>query len=323
MLGAIIGDILSIQNQETTNKNDKTAMKTSHFYILLSALALLGCAEKSNENNNVETNLTEYYAYTPQDTIGNEPYKQLLRIDSARVEYIQLKWPMGFPPSATIEKVEGADSSLIVMEYNDNDKQMFDTIEAKWFELMRLCSQKQYEDALSLYIKEETDIGVALVNSTNKFDLDYHVIGGLLLDLLTKEEAMELLARFLEYDKSFTESVIILSTTNDGSGFIPPHYSTLIGTLGAIYTNLGNETKAEELIEPFRNAVYLLSDNVWDNEQEIVSYKLAIYHNSNDYAKLKETLEEYLAFVIDYSAKSGENHDTLIEHLEMSIEDLE
>ena len=299
-------------------------MKEIYFTIILFAtIGMFGCGQKSENTNRSDTNSSKYFAYNPEDTVGNEPYKQMLRIDSARIEYIQLKWPRGFPPSAKVEEVEDADNSLIVMEYNESDRQMFDTIEAKWHDLMRLCSQKQYEDALSLYIKEETDIGIALATSTNKFDLDYHVINGLLLDQLTKEEAMELLVRFLEYDKSFTESVIILSTTNDGSGFIPPHYSTLIGSLGAIYTNLGDETKAEELIEPFRNAVYLLSDNVWDNEQEIASYKLAIYYNSNDYVKLKETLEEYRAFVIDYSAKSGENHDDLIERLEMSIEDLE
>lgn len=292
-------------------------MNNYHFCILLAAFVLFGCAEKPKDNRG-NTNLTKYYTYNPQDTIGNEPYWQLLRIDSARVEYT-LEHPMGLPPSARIEERE--DSSLVVMKDNESDRQIYDTAEAKWHELMKLCSQKQHEEALSLYIKKESDIGIALATTTNKFELDYYVIGKLLFDQLAENEAAEIMIKFLEFDKTMTENVILLGESQ--SGFVPPHYAALINFLGRMYTIAGQKEKAEEQIEPFRKAVYMLYDDVWQNEMSIADFKINIYSSFDDSEKMKETIIEHRNFVIQYAKDTGEDYSEQINRMNALIKQLE
>ena len=281
---------------------------------------LAGCGPRSMDVNN--DNLVEpmYFVYNPQDTIGNEPYWHMLRIDSARVEILSDP-RMAMMPSARIKKLVG--DSVVFVDNDGNDTSAYGAAKAKWHELMHLCSRMQYEDVLNLYSKEEDQICLALASSTNKYYLDYYVIGRLLFDRLEEDEATERFVKFLENDMWLTELEVWGSTAEGGSGYIPPHYSDLIGTLGAMYMNLGDESKAEELIEPFRNAVYLLSDDVWTNEQLIAVYKMSTYHSAEDYPKLKTALEDYRAFVIDYSKTSGENHEDIVERLGVLIKDLE
>ena len=284
-------------------------MKNQFLAILMVTLQFVGCVHRPVTTPSHDI-VPKYYAYNSHDTIGNEPYRQMLRIDSARVDYL-LERPLGLVPAEDIDKI------------NDEDILSFSEAEASWFEMLKLCSKRRYEDALSLYIKEESNVGTALATTTNKFDLDFSVVGVLLNELLEKEEAADILVRFLENDKLQTEGVIAYGAADGGGGFIPPDYPLLIKTLGAEYLNLGDESKAEDLIEPLRNAVYMLSDDVWDNEQEIAIYKTAIYHSSEDYPKLKATLEDYRAFVIGYSEKSDENHEELVGRLDFLIKELE
>ena len=295
-------------------------MNKQHFAILLAAFVLAACGPRPTARYNRNLDEPMYYAYNPEDTVGNEPYWLLLRIDSARVDF-RLDYPVGEMATINLDSTEGAEKTPEQQQYEQSV--LVAETEAKWFELMRLCSQRQYEDALSLYIKEETDIGIALGTSTNKFDLDYFVIGPLLFEQLDEEEAAEIMVKFLENDKMMTEGVVALSTADGGGGYITPHYPLLIKTLGAECLNLGNESRAEDLIEPLRNAVYMLSDDVWDNEQEIAIYKIAIYHSSEDFPKLKAALEDYRAFVIDYSKTSGEDHEDVIGRLDFLIKELE
>lgn len=268
-------------------------------------------------NNNLDEPM--YYSYNPEDTIGNEPYWHMLRIDSARVGAMSDP-AMAMMPSTRIKEMVG--DSIVLVNGGDGTS-LYDVAEAKWHELMRLCSKKQYKNVLNLYREEETEICLALASSTYKYYLDYHVIGQLLFDELEEDEAMESFIKFLEYDKWLTECEVLFSTADGGNGYIPSHYSDLIGTLGTMYMDLGEESKAEELIEPFRDAVYLLSDDVWANEQQIATYKIATYHSAEDYPKLKAALEDYRTFVIDYSKTSGENHDDVVGRLDILINDLE
>ena len=295
-------------------------MKRPSFAVLLVALVLTGCVQRPAATNSHDSNEPLYYAYDPEDTIGNEPYWHMLRIDSARVEILSDP-RMAMTPSTRIKKLVG--DSVVFVDNDGNDTSAYDAAKAKWHELMHLCSRMQYEDVLSMYGKEETKISLALASSTNKYYLDYYVIGRLLFDRLEEDEATERFVKFLEYDMWLTELEVWGSTAEGGSGYIPPHYSDLIGTLGAMYMDLGDESKAEELIEPFRNAVYLLSDDVWTNEQQIAVYKISIYHSVEDYPKLKAALEDYRAFVIDYSKTSGENHEDVVGRLDVLIKDLE
>ena len=287
-------------------------MKIQHFAkeiaIVWVAVVLVGCVHRPVTTPSHDI-VPKYYSYNPHDTIGNEPYWQMLRIDSARVNYL-LERPLGMVSAEDIDKI------------TDEDIISFSKAEASWFEMMKLCSKRRYEDALSLYIKEESNVGTALATTTNKFDLDFSVVGVLLNELLDEEEAAEILVKFLEYDKIQAEGVVAYGMADSG-GYIPPHYPLLIKTLGAEYLNLGDESKAEDLIEPLRDAVYMLSDNVWDNEQEIAIYKIAIYHSSEDDPKLKAALEDYRTFVIGYSEKSDENHEELVGRLDYLIKELE
>ena len=249
--------------------------------ILLAIVMLVGCTHRPIVDAESVSNSPTYYAYNPADTIENYPFLEMLKIDSSRAEYL-LERPYGLPPSDMMEELGlGGDS----MGYKEGDDKIFDSVEANWYELMRLCSQKQYEELLSKYTKEETDICIALATSTNKFELDYLVIGELLFEQLDGEEAAEKLSKFLEYDKFLTESVVAFSTAEGGSGYIPPQYAFQLEILCRTYLIMEDREKAEALIEPYRKAIYLLSDDVLWNENMIAKFKTNIYEQFGDLDK--------------------------------------
>lgn len=290
-------------------------MKKRYLAIVLATLALFGCTQRPMLNEGEES-LPKYYAYNPKDTIRNYPFLEMLRIDSARVEYL-MERPYGLPPSDMMEDMGvGGDS----MGYKEGDESVFDTAEAKWYELMWLCSQKQYEELLSMYTKDETDIGIALATSTNKFELDYFVIGKLLFEQLEDEEAVEMLAKFLEYDKLLTESVVAFSTAGGGSGYIPPQYAFQLEILCRTYLILEDREKAEALIEPYRKAIYLLSDNVLWNENMIAKFKTNIYEEFGDLDGVIETAACYRDFLIQYAKDTDQDFDEEIRLVDSLVE---
>lgn len=259
-----------------------------------------------------------YYAYNPEDTIGNEPYWLLLRIDSARVDF-RLDHPVSEMATINLDSTEGAEKTPEQLQYEQSV--LVAETEAKWFELMRLCSQRQYEDALSLYIKEQTDIGIALATSTNKFDLDYFVIGPLLFDQLDEEEAAEIMVKFLEYDKFLTESVILFGESQ--LGYVPQQYAFQLEILSKVYLMLDEWEKAEALIEPYRKAVYLLSDDTLVNEMAITDLKFNMYQDMGNSAKVKEAFVEYRTFLVQYAKDTHQDLDEQIENLDKLIKSVE
>ena len=293
-------------------------MKKQHFAILLAAFVLAACGPRPTARYNRNLGEPMYYAYNPEDTIGNEPYWLLLRIDSARVGF-RLDHPNSELAMINLDSTESEAKSP--EQVLNDDYQALTNAEAKWFELMRLCSQRQYEDALSLYIKEETDIGIALATSTNKFDLDYFVIGPLLFEQLDEEEAAEIMVKFLEYDKFLTESVILFGESQ--LGYVPPQYAFQLEILNKVYLKLDEWEKAEALIEPYRKAVYLLSDDTLMNEYDITGVKLNIYADMDDGVRLKEALVEYRAFLVQYAKDTHQDMDERIEKLDDLINSVE
>ena len=295
-------------------------MKKQHFAILLATFVLAACGPRPTARYNRNFGEPMYYAYNPEDTIGNEPYWLLLRIDSARVGF-RLDHPNSELAMINLDSTESEAKSP--EQVLNDDYQALTNAEAKWFELMRLCSQRQYEDALSLYIKEETDIGIALATSTNKFDLDYFVIGPLLFDQLDEEEAADFLVKYLEFDKMLTEDVVTFSTAKWGSGYIPPQYAFQLEILSKVYLMQDEWGKAEALIEPYRKAVYLLSDDTLMNEYYITGVKLNIYADMDDGVRLKEALVEYRAFLVQYAKDTHQDMDERIEKLDDLINSVE
>ena len=261
---------------------------------------------------------TMYYAYNPEDTIGNEPYWHMLRIDSARVEF-RLDHPVSEMPMINLDSTEGAEKTPEQLQH-DNSIVVSET-EAKWFELMRLCSQRQYEDALNLYIKEQTNIGIALATSTNKFELDYFVIGPLLINQLDYEEAAEIIVKFLEYDKFLTESVILFGESQQG--YVPPQYAFQLEVLSKVYLMQDEWEKAEALIAPYRNAVYLLSDDTLTNEFSVMDFKLNLYGDMDDKAKIKEAFVGFRDFLVQYANDTHQDLDEQIEKLDALIKKVE
>jgi tetratricopeptide (TPR) repeat protein len=269
-------------------------------------MMLIGCAQKPIVEAESVSSSPTYYAYNPEDTIGNEPFLQMLRIDSVRVDY-RREHPISQISSINFDGLNGDDRTD--EQRLRDDSVVHSEAALKWKTMMRLCSQKQYEELLSMYIKEETDIGIALATSTNKFELDYFVIGRLLFEQLDSEEAAEILSRFLEYDKFLTESVVAFSTAEGGSGYIPPQYAFQLETLCRTYLIMGDREKAEALIEPYRKAIYLLSDDVLWNENMIAKFKTNIYEEFGDLDKIIETAAGYRDFLIQYAKDTDQNFD--------------
>ena len=130
--------------------------------ILIVAVVLVGCGQQQAASIKDDANTLQYYAYNPDDTIGNGLYWNLLRIDSLRVEYL-MDHPMDNAP-------EGVDST-------------FSSAGSVWREFLKLCSKNNYEQAVRWYLDHEGDFIVAMPSTTIKFYLDYYVIETLLWDI--------------------------------------------------------------------------------------------------------------------------------------------
>ena len=293
-------------------------MKTINFTLLLMALVLTSCVQRPVATNIHEPNEPLYYAYDPEDTIGNEPYCHILRIDSARAEY-RHEHPISEMPTINLDSMDGMEKTPEQRLYDDS--LLLAESEAKWFELMRLCSKKQYENALILYDKEEAYIGIALATSTNKFDLDYFVIGPLLFDQLDEEEAADFMAKYLVFDKLLTEDVIFFGESQQG--YVPPQYAFQLEILSKVYLMLDEWEKVEALIEPYRKAVYLLSDDTLTNEFAVMDFKLNLYGDMDDRAKIREAFVEFRDFLIQYAKDTHQDLDEQIENMDKLIKSVE
>ena len=287
-------------------------MKAIHFAIIMATLTLVGCGERptpKENNSKSKGNEPKYYAYNPKDTIGNKPYQQMLGIDSVRAEYL-------FGESMEPLSIEGMDVS------NDSIEQVYADAETAWYKMLEMCSKKQYEDMLSYYNKNEVTICLGLGTSSNKFDLDYFVLGRLLLDQFDSMEATEQLAKWLELDKLLADAVVENNLSEGGSGYIPPQYAFQIEKLCQAYTILEEKEKAEDLIEPYGRAVYLLSDDIYINEGSIAQLKFDIYDSFGETAKALEAVVGYRDFLIQYAKDTRQNFDDEIESLEELIKEL-
>lgn len=280
-------------------------MKNTHFAIIMAALALFGCVERPTKTDIGP----QYYAFNPKDTIDNLPFQQMLGIDSARAEYL-------FDKSIEPIPIEGVDVN------NESDKQVYIEAETAWYKMLEMCSQKRYEEMLSYYIKNESIVGIGLSTSTNKFELDYCVLSLLIIDYFDFMEAVGLLAKWLEYDKLLADGVVAFSLAEGGSGYIPPQYAFQIEMLCKSYSFLDEREKAEALIEPYGRAVYLLSDDIHENESQIAKFKFDIYDSFGDTERALETTIGYRDFLIQYANDTGQDLDEEIEAFDELIKEL-
>jgi hypothetical protein len=232
----------------------KVMIRIKTLIILLAAVSLMGCGQQQVISTKDDANPLQYYAYNPDDTIGNGLYWNLLRIDSLRVEYL-----MDHSRDNAPKEADSAFASAGLI----------------WKEFLKLCSKNDYEQATRWYLDHENDYLVAMPSTTIKFYLDHYVIEALLFDNLPKEEALGKLIEIYELDKTITETVVAIGQNH--YGYIPPHYALLYRTLGETYMYAGLKDKAIEQIEPYRNAIYLLSDDEVFNETEINRLESAIY----------------------------------------------
>ena len=231
----------------------KVMIRIKTLIILLAAVSLMGCGQQQVTSTKDDANPLQYYAYNPDDTIGNGLYWNLLRIDSLRVEYL-----MDHPRDNAPKEADSTFASAGLI----------------WKEFLKLCSKNDYEQATRWYLDHENDFLVAMPSTTIKFYLDHYVIEALLFDNLPKEEAIGKLIEIYELDKTITETVVAIGQNH--YGYIPPHYALLYRTLGETYMYAGLKDKAIEQIEPFRQALYLLSDDEFFNETEINRFQEAI-----------------------------------------------
>lgn len=295
-------------------------MKTCFFVIIITIFTLASCTPPKEQTPTGPKDELGYYIYNPEDTIDNQPFCDLLWIDSARVEYRHDN-PISQWSTSDIGGFMRETKTLD--ERRHDDSLVFAEAETAWYKMMALVSKKQYEEALENYIHKDAEIGIALSTSTLKFDLDYFVVGKLLFMVLDEDEAVEQLVKIFEYDKFQTESVLAFSMAEGGSGYVPPHYAFLLERLCYLYMRQEEWEKVEELLEPHRKAVYLLSDDVLVNEQHILSLKLDILTAQEDRDGVKQAFIEYRDFMIHYVNETGEDLPEEIEKINEIIEYLE
>jgi len=243
-------------------------MKKTILILVAACFLLASCSTplSSKSDNSPGDNI--YYTYNPKDTIGNELYWELLRIDSIRAEYEQNLL-------AHNTSVKESLKEYIDESEEAQAEEMYSQACQAWFELLKLCAQRRFEEATQLYMDHETDYLMALGTSSSKFELDYYVGGMLLLDHLPRYEAWTRLSQIIEDDRFVTETVIAMG--QDRSGYVPDHYPFLLQFLGQIYSAVGETEKAIELIEPVREAFYMVfGDDHEYIESEMEKYKRMI-----------------------------------------------
>jgi hypothetical protein len=81
--------------------------------------------------------------------------------------------------------------------------------------------------------------------------------------------------------------------------------------------------KAEELIEPYRNAIYLLSDDTLTIEFDITGFKLNLYGAMGDRSKIKEIFIGHREFLVQYAKDNHQDLDEQIEKMDALIKNAE
>lgn len=294
-------------------------MKTKHLLFLLATFTLASCSQTPTPTSPKDE--LGYYIYDPDDTIANLPFYYMLCIDSGRVEYRQDN-PVGQWSTSNIGGYMRELETTLEKRRRD-DSLVYAEAETAWYEMMALVSQGQFDEALEHYIHRDAEIGIALSTSTEKFDLDYFVVGKLLFLVLDEYGAVEQLVRLFEFDKLQTESVLAFSMAEGGSGYIPPHYAFLLERLCYLYMRQEEWEKVDALLEPHRKAVYLLSDDALVNEQHILSLKLDILAAQEDRDGVKQAFMEHRDFLIRYAAETGKDLSEEIEKVDDIIKYLE
>lgn len=195
-------------------------MKTTKFLAIIALLSLVCCDDVDKIIEYADPIRPNYCRYNPDDTIDNGLYWNLLRLDSAVVDYTLL-WPK---------------DSIFVNANN------------VWRGFIRICAKKDYAKALEYYNDNEPDFAVAIPQSTLKFNFDNFVMWDIVFDNLPEKEAVAKMINIFELDKSMTESVILICTAEDGSGHIPLHYPYILSNLYDLYRMQGDTVKANRIL---------------------------------------------------------------------------
>ena len=89
-----------------------------------------------------------------------------------------------------------------------------------------------------------------------------------------------------------------------------------------MYTATGQKDKAEEQIELFRKAMYMLYDDEWGNEFRIADFKVNIYSSFGDQEKMREAIIEHRNFVVQYGKDNDQDYSEQIGQMDALIEKL-
>ena len=294
-------------------------MKTKHFFFLLVTITLASCSQPQMPAGPKDE--LGYYIYNPEDTIDNLPFYYMLCIDSGRVEYRKDNSASQGPTIYIGGYMRELETTL--EKRRREDSLVYAEVETAWYEMMGLVSQGQFDVALKQYIRKDAEIGIALSTSTHKFNLDYFVVGKLLFLVFDEYEAVEKLVKLFEYDKLLTEGVLAFSMAEGGSGYVPPHYAFLLDRLCNLYLYQDDWEKVEALLEPYREATYLLSDDTLSNEQDILDLKLRLCGSQFDMEGAKTALFEYKDFLVHHAVIMGEDLSVEIEKVDETIRRIE
>lgn len=297
-------------------------MNTIKLTIVLATFALIGCSSKPTITDKGETARPNYYVYRQEDTIGNMVFQQLLCIDSVRAEYHAenpvMEIERRFSETAEFYENEAEKNGIKYERFTEEAYQQYCL---KWFELLDLCANKQFEEAVQLYREHWQDLTIALCTSTNKFNLDYYVAGPLLAEYLPARECAEVMVDNLEFDRIQTESVISFSERQPG--FIPTHYPKLLETLSKLYLFQYDKDKAEELIEPYCQAIHSISDDSFQSEFDILQFKTNIYLAFEEWDNARHAYENFRDFLVRNTEESGQDYSVQIEAMDVMIREME
>lgn len=283
-------------------------MKTTKFLAIVALLSLVSCADNKSSYVDDKQYNPHYYPFNPEDTVNNKYYWHLLRIDSLIVDF-HLKNPrLG-------DSLDGFWGENLQMD------SVYANADGIWHEFIDICAKKDYKKALEYYNIHEHDLAVAFPLTTLKFLYDLYVIDGIVFDNMPKEEAVAKMIEVYEFDKVMTEAVISFSTTEDSIiEYVPAHYLNLISVLRYLYALNHDVEKTESTIELYKQALSMVCPFDLRNEYSLFKFKLDTYYYINDKDGILKTLLDHRAYMINYSAETGNDIDEELMELDDMIE---
>ena len=182
-----------------------------------------------------------------------------------------------------------------------------------WHTFIRLCNNKEFEDAFNLYQHDNNfaNITVALQHSTARYLLHNEITATMAFKFLPEKEAYQLIIRDFECDMLMVEAGGLMTDEK----YIPTHYADLAMNLADTYLAAKCWDKALDLTDKLPE---ILSTVTADNMAYAGSmmYKARIYKAKGDILESLKTLRQLKAYLVK-EIKTSDNKEELQDALQV------